>query len=66
MHDSSATVILFAKQVGSRDSKGLRGYACDYATRLIARVPRGDGDGFCRATTLLSTGYAVPLSPLQD
>jgi hypothetical protein len=59
-HDPSAVVTLLAKHVGDCDSKGLQGYACEYTTKLIAKMPYSDsdgdsdGDGFCLATPQMS------------
>jgi hypothetical protein len=41
-----------AKHLGDCDGEGLRGHACDYATRPMAKMPRSDGDGFCLAAPL--------------
>jgi hypothetical protein len=55
-HDPSTVVTLLAKHVGDCDGEGLRGQACEYATRLMAKMPCSDGDGFCLAALLLSHG----------
>jgi hypothetical protein len=53
-HDPSAVVTLLARHVKDCNNKGLQGHARKYTTRLIARVPYGDNNGFCLAALLLS------------
>jgi hypothetical protein len=54
--DPSVYIALLAKYLGDCDGEGLQGYACEYATRPMAKMPYSDGDGFCLAALLLSHG----------
>jgi hypothetical protein len=49
-HDPGAIATLLAKHLGDCDGNSLRGYACDNATRPIAKMPLIDNKGFCIAT----------------
>jgi hypothetical protein len=51
-HDLSAVVILFAKHIRDCDSEGLQGHACEYATRLMAKMPYSNSNKFYLATQL--------------
>jgi hypothetical protein len=53
-HDPSAVVTLLAKHVGDCDGEGLQGHACEYARRLMVKMPCSNGDRFCLAAPLLS------------
>jgi hypothetical protein len=58
-HDPSAIAALLAKHLGDCDGEGLQGHACASATGPIAKMPRGDGDGFCLAAPLMSHGLRL-------
>ena len=51
-HDPSAVATLLAKHLGDCDGEGLRGHACDYTTRPMAKMSHSDGNGFCLAAPL--------------
>jgi hypothetical protein len=55
-HNPSAVVTLLAKHSRDCDGEGLRDHACEYATRLMVKMPCSDSDGFCLAALLLLHG----------
>jgi len=66
-HDPGAIVTLLATHLRDCNGEGLRGHACASATGPIAKIPRGDGDGFCLAAPLMSHGLRLcRLVRLQD
>jgi hypothetical protein len=65
-HDPSAVVTLLAKHVGDCDIEGLRGHACEYATRPMAKCLAATATDSALLRHCCRTGYAVPVVRLQD
>jgi hypothetical protein len=51
-HDPSAVAALLAKHLGDCGGEGLRGHACDYATKPIVKMPCNDSNRFRLAAPL--------------
>jgi hypothetical protein len=52
-HNLSVVVTLFANYLRNCNSKGLQVYACEYAAKLIAKLPYSNSNRLCLAVLLL-------------